>query len=395
MIHTDHKTLEFITANLNADTDKLLLNARKYPEIDIPFVVDQIRCRKILKNKLPEWSSKENIIVPSRISTEQCSSELTASYKASLFKGGILCDLTGGMGVDSYYFSLKAGKLFYVERFEDYCKAAKHNFKILGADNIEVVNADSRDFISEIPEIDCFYIDPARRSDTNKRIFAIDECEPDVLSMKDKLFAKASSVILKISPMADISFTLSLLPEITEIHCVSVKNECKELLFILEKERKADDVKVKCINFDTNGNMQSFSYILNEEQSLRISYSDKIMRYLYEPNSSIMKAGAFKSVAEFFHLKKLGINTHLYTSDTLIENFPGRVFEVETTTEFSSSLFKRLKKEIPKANITTRNFPLSVEEFRKKSSVKEGGDIYIFATTLGFDLRLIIKCRKP
>ena len=394
MIHTDKETLDFINKNLDSDVNKLLLNASKYPSLDIPFIVNQIISRKAIKTKLPSWSQCPEIIIPSKISTEQCSSENTAMYKAGLIKGGNLCDLTGGMGIDSYYFSLKTDKVTYIERFEDYCDAAKHNFKNLNADNIEVVNSDSREYIDKLSNIDVFYIDPARRSDSNKRIFAINECEPDVLSIKDILLDKAKTIIIKVSPMADIHFSLSLLPEATEVHCVSVKNECKELIFILDRNKSSNDIKVFCVNFDSNNDKSVFIYNLNEERDFNPQYTNKVLTYLYEPNSSIMKAGAFKSVCKEFNVLKLGVNTHLYTSDTLITDFPGRIFKVESVTDFTSSNLKLLKKEFAKANITTRNFFLSVDEIRKKTGIKEGGSDYLFFTTISKDQRIVIKSHK-
>ena len=315
-------------------------------------------------------------------------------YKAGLIKGGNLCDLTGGMGLDSYYFSLKADEVTYIERFEDYCDAARHNFNNLNADNIEVVNSDSREYIDKLSNIDVFYIDPARRSDSNKRIFAINECEPDVLSIKDILLDKAKTIIIKVSPMADIHFSLSLLPEATEVHCVSVKNECKELIFILDRNKSSNDIKVFCVNFDSNNDKSVFIYNLNEERDFNPQYTNKVLTYLYEPNSSIMKAGAFKSVCKEFNVLKLGVNTHLYTSDTLITDFPGRIFKVESVTDFTSSNLKLLKKEFAKANITTRNFFLSVDEIRKKTGIKEGGSDYLFFTTISKDQRIVIKSHK-
>ena len=396
MIHTDLKTIEFINNNINSDTTKLLLKARKFEDLDIPFIVDQIICRKSLKNKLPDWSKNDRIILPSKISTEQCSSQQTALYKSALIKGGILCDLTGGMGVDSYYFSLNADKVIYIERYPDYCQAAQHNFKELGANNIIIINQDSTSLSSITDSIDYFYIDPARRSDSNKRLFAIDQCEPDVLQLKEPLLNKASTLIIKISPMADITFTLSLLPETEEIHCVSVKNECKELIFVLKNNKDHNKgVNVRCINFENNDEFKKFDFIYSDESIANVSYAKEISEYIYEPNASIMKTGAFKSISQEFKIEKLGVNTHLYSSDRYIEDFPGRVFKVNTVHEFSSSTYKKIGKTYPKANITTRNFPITVDEFRKKTSIKDGGDIYLFATTLGNDRKIIIESYKP
>lgn len=385
----------FIKNHLSDNTDKLLLNAARYPGIDIPFVVDQIIARRQIKDKLPQWYANDNLIYPSRLSTEQCSSEVTAAYKQRLIAGTSVCDLTGGLGVDSFYFSQKAKEVIYVERFRDYCEAAASNFKELNAGNIRILNKDAREVAGNI-RTDTFYADPARRADGDKRVFALTDCEPDILQLKPLLLEQAQRLIIKISPMADLGETLRLLPETTEIHVLSVKNECKELLFILEKNTPKDieQVAIHAVNYETGGNMQQFIFTPAQEKEAEPYTTNVVKKYLYEPNTAILKSGAFKLTAARFGLEKLHRHSHLYTSGSECADFPGRKFIVSEVFEFSGKLLKQIGKVIPQANITTRNFNLSVAELRKRSGIKEGGDTYLMATTISNDKQILIACRK-
>lgn len=393
MLKIDTQTIRFINDNLLADPNKLLLSAAKYPELDMPFIVNQILARRQIREKLPEWYACPQIIIPSRIAAEQCSSFQTAAYKQRLIKGDTVCDLTGGLGVDTFYISKTTRKSYYIERFEEYCQAARHNFNTLAAHHIEVINADSRDI--ELPQVDTIYLDPARRGDANKRLFDLHDCEPDIVALKQELLTKAMRVIVKISPMADITRTLALLPEATEVHILSVKNECKELLFVLDRTTSSQTVpQLYCVNYLSDGSETGFCFMPQEEQEAHPDYASQIEAYLYEPNASVLKGGAFKSIATRFGLKKLQVNSHLYTSDSMMADFPGRVFKVDETLDFTSKTAKKLSEQIPKANITIRNFPLSVDELRKKTKIKEGGEVYLFATTLGKDQKIMIRCSK-
>lgn len=385
---------DFIRQHFTDDTDKLLLNAKRYSPIDIPFAVDQIRARRQIKEKLPTWFTNPDLLFPSRLSAEQCSSEITAHYKQSLVRGTRICDLTGGLGIDSWQLSQKAEKLIYIERFPEYCRAAEHNFKTLGATNIQIIEADVREIISTLTA-DTFYIDPARRSECNKRVFALSDCEPDVLQFKNILLPKARRIILKTSPMADISETLRQLPETTEVHILAVRNECKEVIFILENILSSSpSTRVVTINYTSDGQQQLFSFPWQKEKTSAFQAAEKMGDYLYEPNAAILKSGAFKLIATEYNISKLHLNSHLYTSEQRIGNFPGRIFKVENIHEFSGKRLKQLGKSIGQANITTRNFPLTVEAIRKSSGIAEGGELYLFATTLGNARKIIIECRK-
>lgn len=386
---------KFIQEHLNDNTDKLLLNASRYPGIDVPYAVCQISARRQIKDKLPSWFTNDDIIYPSRLSTEQCSSETTARYKQRLIIGDCICDLTGGLGIDSYYFAQKAKKVIYIERFPDYCAAATSNFHVLGINNVEIQNADAKELINTL-KADTFYIDPARRADGNKRVFALTDCEPDVLQLKPILLENARRIIVKISPMADINETLRLLPETSEVHILSVKNECKELLFVLENNLfiPQNQVTIHAVNYDTNGNCQVFTFTPEEEKTAELHTTATIQKYLYEPHAALLKSGAFKLTAIRFGLQKLHRHSHLYTSDTICPDFPGRRFIVHDIFEFSGKLLKQLHKTIPQANLTTRNFNLSVADLRKRSGIREGGDIYLLATTLNNNRQVLLSCRK-
>lgn len=387
--------LRFVEEHKDDDPDRLLLSAKRYPEVDIPLVVDQILARRKVKDKLLSWWVNREVFFPSRISAEQCSGELAATYKQTLVSEGMrMCDLTGGLGVDSYFFSRKVDGLVYLERFASYCDAARHNFKVLGADNIEVVNGDSLSALEGKGPFDLFYIDPARRGEGNKRVFALRDCEPDLTALLPGLFEHAPRVIAKISPMADIHQTLALLPWTTAVHVVSVRNECKELLFLMENERVEDrgNPPITCVNLGSG--QAAFTFTLAEEEHSPSRVSGEVGAYLHEPNVSILKAGAFKAIASCFGLRKLHINSHLYTSDEDVPDFPGRSFRVEEVIPFKDKSCKSLSKRLPKANITTRNFPLSVIELRKRTKIADGGDCYLFATTLEGGGKVLVKAKR-
>lgn len=387
------KLKDFIAAHMDSDTDKLLLSAAGYPDIDVGYAVGQILIRRQLKDKVPAWYVNPELFFPSRLSAEQCSSQQTAQYKQELIAGKTVCDLSGGLGVDSFYFSRQAEKVFYIERNPEYCKAAEANFKTLGACNIEVIHGDSADTANR-PAADTFYIDPDRRTVNNKRLFAIQDCEPNVLEIKDDILKKNKRLIVKLSPMADITETLRLLPEAREVHILAVKNECKELLFVLEQGENCGDIQIHTINYTTNGNKEVFHYPFAEEKTCKNRTTNKVSHYLYEPNAALLKAGAFKLISERFGIEKLHRHSHLYTSEQRLENFPGRSFIVEQCFDFSGKILKELNRQYPKAHVTVRNFILTVQELRKRSKIKDGGDIYLFATTIGEDRKTIIACRK-
>ena len=388
--------MEFIQAHLSDDPDRLLLSASRYPEIDMPFVVAQITARRQIKEKLPTWYQQEQLLFPAKIAAEQCSSEQTALYKQQLVtKEDTLCDLTGGLGIDSYYFSRRVKQVYYIERFPSYCEVARANMATLGARNVAVLEGDSTQWLDQLPAIDVFYVDPARRGEGNKRMFALSDCEPDLTQLLPRLLAKAPRVIAKLSPMADLRQTLALLPTTQAIHILSVKNECKELLFVIGREPRESAVPIHCVHLTKQAaSDECFVCSLEAEQQAASHLATTLRRYLYEPNASVLKAGAFKQVACQFPVEKLQVSSHLYTSDHYLDRFPGRRFEVDEVIPFHSKSCKQLAGQSLQANVTTRNFPLTVEALRKKCRIREGGEIYLFATTGPKEEKLLIRTHK-
>ena len=385
----------FITDHADDDLAQLLLAANRYPEIDVPFAVEQIRARRYICEKIPTWYANPALLFPSKTAVEQCSSEHTARYKQRLIQyEHYLCDLTGGLGVDTYYFALKAKQVVYVECSKACFDIAMYNFSQLQIHNIKCYNDEAKNVLKKMQPVDVIYIDPARRNEHNRRVFALSDCEPDLVKIMPLLFVKTPKVIAKLSPMLDIRHTLVLLPKTNEIHIISVKNECKELLFVCQREIENPDPDIHCINYTAEGDEQSFCFTLYDEHSKECAISNSLHTYLYEPNASILKAGGFKQIAIQVNVKKLHKNSHLYTSDKLITSFPGRIFQVLEVFPFTGKLCKHIHRIIPQANITTRNFPLQVSELRRRFSIADGGDCYLFATTLNDDKKVIIQCRK-
>ncbi|MFY0651420.1 MAG: SAM-dependent methyltransferase [Cyclobacteriaceae bacterium] len=383
------EVVEFVHQHETDDTTRLVLSQSKHPNIPVQLVAAQIESRKKAKKKLPEWYSVQGVLFSHGVPIEQCSSEITARYKAELANGDTLVDLTGGTGIDTYYLSKKFSSTTFLECNEDLCQLAQYNFNQLKA-NIQVKHGFAEDFISQSNILfDWIFIDPARRDESNKKVFRISDCSPDIVEMQETLLRKSKNVLIKFSPLLDISELLRSLKYVQEIHVVSVNNDCKELLVVLSNNE--GPIKVSTINF-SNDNRQEFSYWFDEEQG---SDADLSMpkKYLYEPNASIMKACAFKVLGSKYQIPKLHSNSHLYTADKMVENFPGRAFLISTIIPLKKS---ELEKLIPegKANIATRNFPLSVQQIRKKTGLKDGGDQYIFATTLLNNKPMLIVCEK-
>ena len=387
----NEETNQFIFENINADVHTLALQAARFPLVDMVLAIRQINGKQKIKTKVPSFYNTDSILYPVQLSLEQSSSESTAKYKSSLCEGNTLTDLTGGFGVDCCFMSERFKNVRYVERNKELCDLASYNFKALGLTKIEVINAETEKYLNEMPVVDWIFIDPARRSSVGKKVVLLSDCEPDVSALSSVLLKKTSRILIKLSPMMDVTAAVRELPTTAEIHILSVENECKEVLLLLDQENHPQQ-RIKTINFGKNNKVDVFEFLQNEETDAKVTYASSVQTYLYEPNASIMKSGAFKLVAERFDLYKLHKNTHLYTSEQLITHFPGRVFEVQNTFGSSKSELKELTTKIQKANITTRNYPLSVEELRKKLKIKDGGDIYLFACTFANDQKAIIQC---
>ena len=446
-------TQDFIRQHQDDDVRQLAFLGSKYPEVDMPFALDQIRGRKMARVKLPRWASLEGIIYPPHISMEQCSSESTALYKAELAarllslpasSSGIemkaeneieFVDLTGGFGVDFSYIAARLGvKSMYVERQVHLCEAAKENFERLGLKNAIVKNGDGIEVLhSFLPKKDdaastddslgitydqplsllktklglkIIFIDPARRDDAGNKVVSLKDCTPDVTVLQEEMLSKADYVIIKLSPMLDWHRAISELSHVREVHIISVNNECKELLLVLSA-RNMGDMEASSADGEVKHAGNLSIYCVNDAQSFVCDESDmetspvKIapstleeMQYLYEPNASLMKAGCFGVLSGRYDARMLSKNSHLFVSQAPIEAFPGRSFRIIAVSSFNKKELKRHLSGITKANIATRNFPLSVAELRKRLKLKDGGETYIFATTLSDESHVLVITEK-
>lgn len=382
---------QFIRDNEDANISQLLLQGKDVEGVAIRDVVEQIVSRKKAKTKTPFLYECPNVVFPPKISMEQCSSQITAEYKQQLVSGKRGADVTGGAGIDAYYLSKGTEKFDYIEQNEVLVQLVTQNFKHLGANQIHTHTMTAEEFINNTSDhYDFIYLDPSRR-DTNKRkVFLFADCVPNIVSMKNTLLQRADKVIVKASPLVDIKQGIEELTGVEEIHVVAVENECKELLFVLSNNIILSP-RIVCVNYKKE-EWEHFKFELGEEESVQVNFAMP-QTFLYEPNASILKAGAFKSVANHFKLNKLHPNSHLYTSTQKIENFPGRVFEIAQILKYDK---KTLLKALPqnKANIACRNFPDSVEQIRKKTKIKEGGDHYLFATTNMENEKIILLTKK-
>lgn len=368
---------KFIRDHENDDPATLMLRAKQYDDIPLKEAVEQIQSRKKAKTKLPTWYSATDLIYPPPLSLEQSSSAITAEYKASLFSGEKFVDLTGGMGIDFSFLSKSFKKGFYVERQDNLVEIARHNMSCLGITSAEFYNAEAEDFLNQTSEkFDLIFLDPARRGNHDQKVFRIEDCEPNVFSLLPLMKSKGKSILMKTSPLLDIKGAIKDLGGASQVHVVAVNNEVKELLFIIDDKANGNPI-IKAI--DLTNTEVGFEFNYEEEHGINLAHGG-IESYLYESNVSILKAGAFKSIASQFGLIKLHVNSHLYTSKTPANNFPGRSFKVISEISFNK---KELRKAIPnmKANITVRNYPMTVDQIRKKTGLTDGGDYYIFATT--------------
>lgn len=395
------ETQQFIREHQSDDIRALALQAKKYPNVDMPTAITQIAGRQIAAEKIPSWKEIEDIWYPKHLSLEQCSSEITARYKASLLQSESLTDLTAGFGIDCSFLAAGFQSVTYVERQKELCEIAVHNFPILNLNHITVKNEDGVDHLKAMSPVDCIFLDPARRNEHGGKTVAISDCEPDVAELEELLLSKANRVMVKLSPMLDLSLALKELRHTQEVHILSVNNECKELLLLLGQESPAEqnpleEVPIHCVNLFTKGvqEKQHFVFTREQEQRSECMYTDTLGSYLYEPNTSLLKAGAFCSIAAAYPIKKLHPNSHLYTSDVLITDFPGRAFRIINQCSFNKKEIKESLSDLKKANITVRNFPATVAELRKRINLAEGGDTYLFASTLNNGQKILLRCEK-
>lgn len=380
---------EFINNNLDHNISCLLLKGIPFETIDSKLVIEQIEAKKRCKKKLPTWFNTKNIYFPNKLNIEQTSSETSARYKANLISGNHIIDLTGGFGIDSYYFSKQIKNVIHCEINSELSRVVKHNFEALHISNITCLNENGIEALKRINQpFDWIYIDPSRRDTLKQKVFLLADCEPNIKTSQSLFLKYAKNVMIKTSPLLDLSATLLDLKYIKEIHIVAINNEVKELLWVLERDFKGD-VIVKTVNLKKT-NSQYFNFNFKDEPEAQSTYS-KPLTYLYEPNSAVLKSGSFNSISKILNISKIHKHSHLYTSETLLD-FPGRRFKIEKVLSFNKKAFS--KEKITKANITIRNFPISVNDIRKKLKVKDGGNIYLFFTTDINNSKIIITCSK-
>lgn len=381
----------FIQAHLEADLNRLLLSAARYPQIDVPYIVGQIEALRKVREKLPAWYDPR-LRFPPRLSVEQASSEVTAQFKAQLFSGGKMADLTGGLGVDTFYWAKSFESVTYVEQQPELVGCAEHNFQILAAGNIQCVQDSAESFLQQnTGAFDLLYLDPARRGDRQQRLFQLADCSPNVLVTKDLLLEKSPRVLLKTAPLLDITQALRDLGTVSQVWVLAHKNECKEVLYLLERNAvQPDRVPIQAV--DLGGTGVPFTFTMEAEKAAQTRFSEPL-QYLYEPDAALMKAGAFKVYAERYGLSKLHVNTHLYTSDQRVTATPGRHFKILQVCKYDKKAIQTAL-GARQANVAARNFPDTADKVRQTLGLKDGGDCYLFACTLADQRKVVLLCEK-
>ncbi|ESU28211.1 hypothetical protein FLJC2902T_15560 [Flavobacterium limnosediminis JC2902] len=380
---------DFITDSLQANFTKIALMKNPFPDIRWNDILNQIASKNKAKDKLPTWFSHKYIIYPSKISIEQTSSERAAKYKASLIDGVTLIDLTGGFGIDDYYFAQKFNKVVHCEINEELSKIVRHNYQILNQRNIECYQGDSMDILKKLNlKWSWIYIDPSRRSDVKGKVFMLKDCLPNVPAHLEDYFQYTDKILIKTAPILDITAGLSELRFVKKIHCIAIDNEVKELLWEIEKDYSGK-TGLNAVSL-TKDKTEIFS-VNYGETDVKANYSLP-KKYLYEPNAAMMKTGAFEAIGVTYDIEKLHQHSHLYTSETEIE-FPGRKFVIKETFPFEKATVKK-HLEGKKINITVRNFPLSVDDIRKKWKIIDGGNEYCFFTTDVNNEKIVLLCEK-
>ena len=420
-MNINEKTWKFICEHADEDVRKVALQGTKGPEVDLQMALQQIAGRQTARKKLPSWATREGIVYPPHLNMEQCSSEQTARYKAKIVNSKwsnrkSFVDLTGGFGIDFYWMSQGFEKRCYVEQNETLCEIAENNFRVLGL-SCSVCCGSAATYLAQMPHANLIYMDPARRNEHGGRTYGIGDCTPNVLGLMPQLLEKADCVMLKLSPMLDWRKAVNDIehpspnthhpsPFVHEVHIISVDNECKELLLVLSKE-PTDSLRLVCVNGDSifefvrkvglNCSLPGNELFPRWDYSSDYDLSDSPL-YLYEPNASIMKAGCFAEVEERFKVQQIAVNSHLFLSPVEIGDFPGRKFQILSISSMNKQEIKKKFSEnlvpLESANIAVRNFPMSVDQLRKKLKLKDGGDTYIFATTWASGEHKLLICRK-
>jgi len=376
---------DFILKNIHADVSRIVLQKSPFANVSSKELAEQIQSKKAIQKKLPLWYNTANIIYPPKLNLEQSSSVQTALYKSTLIKeGSSVVDLTGGFGIDDFYFAKRANSITHCELNASLSEIVAHNTKVLGAQNITFFEGNGLDYLKKITKTDVIYVDPSRRASSG-RVFLLEDCEPNVITHLDTFLEKADTVIIKAAPLLDIDAAVKQLKLVSEIHIVSVNNECKELLFVIDKHADSPTL-VKCAVIKQDAQVFSFTY--QAEKLIELSYSP-FKNYLYEADAAFLKAGLFKSVATEFNLDKIHQHSHLYTSSQIATNFPGRILKInkiQTFKAFSS------EKTVKKANVVVRNFAKKPDELKKKLKIQDGGHIFLYFTTDYKNSPVVLTC---
>ena len=368
----------FISKNINSNAYDLILKGSVFDGVEIKAIIEQIEAKKKCESKLKKWFQSPNIYYPNKLNIEQTSSEITALIKSNLISGKSLVDITGGFGVDSYYFSRQFKTVVHCEMNIKLAKIAAHNFTVLKANNIITKGTNGLEFLKNTEEkFEWIYIDPSRRDTQNKKKFLIEDCSPNILKHQTLIFSHSKNVLIKMSPMLDISNALQALKHVSKVYILAVKNEVKELLFIQEKESNSE-VTINTINTYPY-RTEHFSFKVSQEKTAETTFSTP-QRFLYEPNAAVMKSGAFRLISEYFKIDKLELNTHLYTSDRIIEGFPGKIYEISSIRPYQKKTLKRIIGG-RKANLKTRNFTEKIDSIKQYFKISDGGENYIFFTS--------------
>ncbi|WP_312076110.1 THUMP-like domain-containing protein [Chryseobacterium sp.] len=359
---------EYINANLNADLHSLLLKKSPFPKVSMQEIVQQIKGKQVAQKKFP-FLLKEGIVFPPQLNLEQSSSDKTALFKSQFLKGKKFIDLTSGFGIDAYFLSQNFEEITLVERNTELLKTVENNWNVLNK-KANFINQELEDFLNENREnFDVIYLDPARRGEQKKKVFLLEDLSPNILEIQDKILSISDQVIIKLSPLIDLKYLISVLKNPEKIQIIAVKNDVKEIVVYLSKQ-KTEKISCSCINLESDEEI--FNYDFKDEKNA-VSQFGEPEKYIYIPNNSVLKAGIFNLISEKFNVKKLHPNTHIYTSESKIENFPGRILEMEVVDS------KQIKKK-EQFNIISKNYPLKPEEIRKKYQLKDGGDSYLIFT---------------
>jgi 16S rRNA G966 N2-methylase RsmD len=388
ILHTEVQ--EFIQGHQHLDPAEIAIKKSPFTEVSSRELAEQISGKKTAEKKLPLWYQTPGIYYPPKLALEQSSSSETAAFKSTLIHGESVLDLTGGLGIDAFYFSKKAGRVCHVELQAELSQIASHNAQVLGAKNIAFIHADGIEYLrNKRTNWDTIYLDPSRRI-AGQKVFKLSECEPNVPVLQDLLFQHSSCIILKTAPLLDIKSALTELKQVKDVYVLSVQNEVKELLWVLRPQKTLTEPLIHCVRL-SNKVAQTFKFNLSTEKQLELNEYSDVLSFLYEPDSAWLKAGCFKLITQEYQVNKLNQHTHFYTSEELKSDFPGRVFKVDEVRTYKD--FTRSKVE-EKANIISRNFPLSAPELQKKHRIKDGGEQYLVFCRNHHEELIVIKARR-